>query len=54
MVDEDVEVDGVATVVGGGERAEAPGEREEAIVAQNFDCEGEFFRGSIAGEVSRG
>ena len=54
MVDKDVEIDDVATVVGGGERAEAPGERGEAIVTQNFDCEGEFLRGLIVGDVSKG
>lgn len=45
MVDVDVEVDDVAAVIGGGERVEAAGDGEEAVEAQDFDCEGEFLRG---------
>nr|GLL44265.1 hypothetical protein PanWU01x14_053230 [Ipomoea trifida] len=40
VVDEDVEVDGVVIVVGGGERVEAAGEGGEAVVGEDFDDEG--------------
>ena len=42
MVNIDVEVDGVAAVVGGGKRAEAAGKGGEAVEGENFENEREI------------
>lgn len=42
MVNVDMEVDGVGEVVGGGEGAEAAGERIEAVECEDLDDEGEI------------
>lgn len=42
MVNVDVEVDTVAEVIGGSERAEAPGEGVQAVEGEDLDDEGEF------------
>lgn len=42
MVNVDMEVDGIGEVVGGGEGAEAAGERIEAVECEDLDDEGEI------------
>ncbi len=42
MVNVDMEMDAIGEVVGGGERAEAAGERVEAVEGEDFDNEGEI------------
>lgn len=49
MIDEDVEIDGVVAIVGGGEGSEASGEGGEAVVGEDFDCEGEIGGIGIVG-----
>lgn len=42
MVNVDMEMDAIGEVVGGGEGAEAAGERVEAVEGEDFDDEGEI------------
>lgn len=49
MVDEDVEIDGVGAIVCGSEGSEASGEGGEAVVGEDFDCEGEIRGIGIVG-----
>lgn len=49
MVNEDVEIDTVVVVMGNGERAEAAGERGEAVEGEEFDRESEGWWGRVEG-----
>lgn len=51
MINEDVEIDGVGAVLGRRERSNAAREGREAIVGEDFDCEGEIGWVWIVGYV---
>lgn len=43
MVNVEMEVDTIAEVIGGGEGAETPGERGEAVKGEDFNDESEIW-----------